>query len=133
MPKITITRKELFDLVWQEPLASLATRFAITPIELKKIYLKFNIPSPKSGHWQKVKFNKIVTVPEIPWHKIDLIEIIGCNEPTRAECLKGKRTIEYDSSVLRSRKLTNPDILTLNTKHFWSQKTNDHFGQRSNG
>tara|TARA_R110002051_G_scaffold7053_3_gene33263 strand:+ start:14979 stop:16055 length:1077 start_codon:yes stop_codon:yes gene_type:complete len=68
MDKKIYTRQELFDLVWNEPLSKLATKFNIETQYLKDICLENNIPLPTRGYWSKVRFNKEIekiTLPKI--------------------------------------------------------------------
>ncbi|GMN11502.1 hypothetical protein MTsPCn9_26200 [Croceitalea sp. MTPC9] len=68
MLKKIYTRQELFDLVWNEPLSKLATKFNIETQYLKDICLENNIPLPTRGYWSKVRFNKEIekiTLPKI--------------------------------------------------------------------
>ena len=60
MSNQTLTRKELYDLVWSTPFTTLLKRYAITDTGLRKICTKMEIPLPKSGYWEKVRFNKPV-------------------------------------------------------------------------
>lgn len=62
MEKITITRKELYDLVWKEPMTTLAKRYSISDNGLRKICIKLQIPLPKAGHWMKLRTGKKVKV-----------------------------------------------------------------------
>src|SRR5664280_2879502 len=61
MDTITFTRKELYDLVWKEPLSRLAKEYKISDNGLRKICKRMNIPLPPDGHWQKVKYGYKVT------------------------------------------------------------------------
>jgi hypothetical protein len=70
----TLTRKELYDLVWSKPLATLAKEFSYSDTSLRKICIKHNVPLPQVGHWMKVKHNKKVVKKELP--KGDNKEII---------------------------------------------------------
>ncbi|TYB78105.1 hypothetical protein ES676_02520 [Bizionia saleffrena] len=58
----TLTREELYNLVWCKPLSKIMEEYSITNSSLKHICKKNDIPLPKNGHWQKLKFNKKVTV-----------------------------------------------------------------------
>jgi hypothetical protein len=58
----SISRQELYDLVWSEPLTKLAVKFDVTPSQLKTICIEFEIPLPKNGYWSKLKFNKEVEI-----------------------------------------------------------------------
>lgn len=62
MEKITITRQELYEMVWKEPMTTLAKRYGISDNGLRKICLKLQVPLPKAGHWMKVKAGKKVKV-----------------------------------------------------------------------
>lgn len=66
MEKVTLTRKELYDLVWAEPLSRLAKRFKISDNGLRKICKRMNIPTPAMGYWQKIQYKKKVTIIKLP-------------------------------------------------------------------
>ena len=66
MDKKIYTRQELFDLVWNEPLSKLATKFNIETQYLKDICLENNIPLPTRGYWSKVRFDKEIDKPILP-------------------------------------------------------------------
>ena len=66
MQTITFSRKELYDLVWKEPLSKLANRFKISDNGLRKICKRMNIPLPPMGHWQKVQYGHRVTLISLP-------------------------------------------------------------------
>jgi hypothetical protein len=53
-----LTRKELYDLVWSEPLTSLGRRFEISDNGIRKTCKRLNIPLPRNGHWQKIAAGK---------------------------------------------------------------------------
>jgi hypothetical protein len=61
-----LTRQELYELVWNEPMLTLAKRFVISDNGLRKICIRMSIPLPKAGHWQQVQFGKKVTRPPLP-------------------------------------------------------------------
>jgi hypothetical protein len=46
----TFTRKELYELVWNQPLSNLATKFNVETQYLKDICLENEIPLPNRGH-----------------------------------------------------------------------------------
>ena len=66
MDTITFTRKELYDLVWKEPLSRLAKKFKISDNGLRKICKRMNIPLPPNGHYQKVQYDYKVTPIKLP-------------------------------------------------------------------
>jgi hypothetical protein len=48
-----LSRKELYDLVWSEPLMTLCSRFGISDVALKKTCARAEIPTPERGYWAK--------------------------------------------------------------------------------
>ena len=63
MEKVTLTRKELYDLVWwTEPLSKLPKKYRISDNGLPEICKRMNIPIPAMGHWQKIQYGKRVIV-----------------------------------------------------------------------
>ena len=63
--KETITRKQLYDLVWSTPMTKLAKKYLISDSGLRKICERMNIPMPKSGHWEKIRVGKQVEIIEL--------------------------------------------------------------------
>lgn len=53
-----ITRQELYDLVWREPLRTLAKTLHISDVRLAKICRRANIPLPGLGYWAKRAYGK---------------------------------------------------------------------------
>jgi hypothetical protein len=66
MENIVVNRKELYELVWSEPMLSLSNRFGMPGREIRKICERLNIPLPKAGYWQKIQHNKPVLVKPLP-------------------------------------------------------------------
>jgi hypothetical protein len=48
-----LSRKQLYELVWSEPMKILAPRFGISDVALKKACTRAEIPTPGLGHWAK--------------------------------------------------------------------------------
>jgi hypothetical protein len=64
--KITFTRKQLYDLVWSEPILTLSKKYNISDNGLRKDCIRLNIPLPKSGYWTKLKFGKKIEQTPLP-------------------------------------------------------------------
>ena len=64
--KQKLTRQELYDLVWSTPSAALAKKYNISDTGLRKMCKRLDVPVPKMGHWQKVKFGKRTKVVPLP-------------------------------------------------------------------
>lgn len=76
MNLIKITRKELYEKVWSEPITRLAQKFGFSDVWLAKICRKNNIPRPPRGYWAIIKSGgKVPKTPLPKWKGNDLIEI----------------------------------------------------------
>ncbi|MFT3739568.1 MAG: hypothetical protein QM786_12480 [Breznakibacter sp.] len=61
-----LTRKELYDLVWSEPMSTVCKRFGISDNGLRKHCKSMNIPTPPIGYWAKLQSGKTVEILPIP-------------------------------------------------------------------
>jgi hypothetical protein len=61
-----LTRQELFDLVWTTPMQTLARRYGITDVALKKRCKKHGIPTPGVGYWARVAAGQKLKRPPLP-------------------------------------------------------------------
>jgi hypothetical protein len=48
-----LTRDELYERVWAEPMHTLAPRFGISDVALKKTCTRMWVPTPGRGYWAK--------------------------------------------------------------------------------
>ena len=67
----TFSREELYNLVWKEPITTIAKRINVSPRDVRQACKNFNIPVPENGHWQKLKFNKHVIHYPLPAYSGD--------------------------------------------------------------
>ena len=61
-----LKRDELYTKVWQEPMTKLALRYNLSDVGLKKICIAMGIPTPKAGHWAKLRAGKKVKQTPLP-------------------------------------------------------------------
>ena len=61
-----ISRKELYDLVWSEPMTTVSKRFGLSDNGLRKHCKSMNIPTPPAGYWAKLKFGKQTKIIPLP-------------------------------------------------------------------
>ncbi len=55
MRKIDLTRKQLYELVWEKPLSYIIETYGGTYQEVKELIKKYDIPSPENGYWSRLK------------------------------------------------------------------------------
>lgn len=61
-----IRRRELYDMVWHEPMKSLSARFGISDVGLRKICVRAEIPIPPRGYCAMLKAGKTCRKPPFP-------------------------------------------------------------------
>jgi len=64
-----ITRKELYKMIWKEPVTKVAEKMGVPAPILRKYCHLLNIPTPSSGYWSKLQFGKPVEIPPLPAFK----------------------------------------------------------------
>lgn len=60
------TRREFYDLVWSQPMRTLAGGFGISDVALAKHCKKANIPVPERGYWARKQAGKRVSQIALP-------------------------------------------------------------------
>jgi hypothetical protein len=134
MNEIILTRKELYQQIWLEPLKQIAKKYQVSDYTLRVICKKYEIPLPKSGYWMKLQFGKPVEKEKLNEnYKGD--EKISLEGYPKTESIDGKALspiaalkleIEKDRNVslVVPEKLTNPDRLIVSTKNALKEEYN---------
>ena len=77
---MTLTRKELYDRVWSEPMQRLSKEFGLSDVGLAKTCRRYGIPVPPRGYWAKKQaghtVRKIPLPADAPTGYGDRLEII---------------------------------------------------------
>ncbi|WP_027950980.1 hypothetical protein [Haliea salexigens] len=60
-----MTRQELFDLVWSQPVTRVAESLGVSDVAVKNHCRKHHIPTPSRGYWAKLKSGKKVSKPRL--------------------------------------------------------------------
>lgn len=61
-----VSREDLYNQVWSEPVIKAAEKYGITGTALSKICRKLNVPLPPVGYWQKKQHGHAVDRPSLP-------------------------------------------------------------------
>ena len=61
-----LSRRELHELVWSEPLRTLAAKLGISDVGLAKACRRAHVPVPERGHWQKRRAGKKSSQTPLP-------------------------------------------------------------------
>jgi hypothetical protein len=130
---ITLTRKELYEKVWLQPVHTLAKEYGISDVGLKKICKRRDIPTPGLGYWAKVAHGK--TVRRIPFppakaEQSDVIVIHGSSEfgappvsrEAEADWVERESQPEYRVTVNFTDEYRHPLVLAT-AEHLRKQKS----------
>lgn len=71
-----LRRQQLHELVWSEPIATVALRFGVSGVALGKIRRRHGIPTPSRGHWAKLKAGKPSPSAPLPLRPLGIPETI---------------------------------------------------------
>lgn len=63
---VEVSREELYEQVWSEPVMKLAQKYGVTGTGLAKICRGAEIPLPAPGYWQKIQYGHNVPRPRLP-------------------------------------------------------------------
>ena len=63
---INMSRQELYERVWSEPIQKLSKEYGLSDVGLAKACRRYNIPIPPRGYWAKKQAGKRVSRPALP-------------------------------------------------------------------
>jgi hypothetical protein len=63
---VRVTREELYEQVWSEPMQTLAKKYGLSDVGLAKTCRRMRIPLPGRGYWAKKQFGKPVRRTPLP-------------------------------------------------------------------
>lgn len=66
MKEVRLTRKELYEKVWETPLRTLAREWGISDVGLAKICKRHSIPRPPQGYWARVPAGRKAAKKPLP-------------------------------------------------------------------
>jgi hypothetical protein len=104
----SITRRELYDIVWSKPLKHISEQLDLKQSIIKGLCQTYSIPIPILGHWSKLEFNKESPVfPFIEDHDLDDTIDLTCFKVQQSKKLQEKN-FEVNFVVLDEKKKELP-------------------------
>jgi hypothetical protein len=55
---VTLTREQLYDLVWSKPMTAIATEFGVSSVAFANYCKKLGVPRPTRGYWQQIQWGQ---------------------------------------------------------------------------
>ena len=106
-----LTRDQLYDLVWSEPMQRLSTQIGISDVAIAKRCRKVGVPVPERGYWNRLHAGKRVVkaiLPDRDLVTINRIEMSGTLPAELRSRLKGEPGMacqENDTLEVRTERL----------------------------
>jgi hypothetical protein len=85
----TLSREELYEMVWREPMLRVAERFGLSSSYLARVCTDLRVPWPRPGHWSKLEFGKTSPQPPLPAYRMG-----DADSWTRAETPPPRRRLD---------------------------------------
>jgi hypothetical protein len=103
---MAFTRKELYDLVWCEPMIRLARRYGLSDVGLAKVCREYDIPRPPRGYWAKKRVGRTSRQTRLPRpddnQQIELQRLDECQIASRTiEKRLTEKMFDEERSALR--------------------------------
>lgn len=124
----TITRRELYDLVWSKSISKISKETNIRESVIRGICQTYKIPLPINGYWSKIQFGKEVEVfPFVEeFEGSDVIDLYHFNTPVY-EVKKKDEVIVIEDFVKEAMpnypsKLENPLAVIVETQKYLTKK-----------
>jgi len=83
-----LSRQELYDLAWSEPMKKLAPKFGLSDVAVAKICCRADLPVPERGYWAQLRAEKMVMKRPLPSRGLgmsDMVSIGGNPHETHAQ------------------------------------------------
>lgn len=85
MPTIKLTRRDIFQDIWDRPIHTVAKEYGISDVGLAKVCRRLDLPTPPQGHWATDEKSRSdpPALPPAPAGKGEVVEVRVPNcEPT---------------------------------------------------
>lgn len=111
----TITRKQLYDLIWSKPLTKVQLELGLTYAQIRSICNEQKIPIPGSGFWIKKEYGKPLTI-------LPLVEDADIEDEIRLPRTKTKKIQDVKVEVKRVVKDWHPLVKSFIEKYALHKK-----------
>ncbi|WP_332767784.1 hypothetical protein [Phenylobacterium sp.] len=81
MLKTTLSRQELYELVWADPIRTVAATYGVSDVWLKKVCAGVQVPTPDRGYWAKLAAGKPVVKAKLPLRDPGMSDTVSITKP----------------------------------------------------
>lgn len=130
-----LTREQLYDLVWSEPMIKAAKRFGLSDVGLKKICIKNAVPVPSRGYWRKLEVGQKVkraALPKMPSHGDVVISVREVSDEVQriqnSDAVREQVKMEGQEKIVVAEVLEKPHPLTKLVRQNLRPPRDDRYG-----
>jgi len=118
LSEIAMTRKQLYDEIWEMSVAGVAKKYNLPYAHLMKQIKEVGIPIPPSGYWTKLNFNKPVTKRELQEpadEKITIYRTVSVTHKKKHQAISKKDSgiAEMETAVAESSPTLESSVLPV--------------------
>lgn len=84
-PPVSLTRPQLYELVWSKPMTTIAAEFGVSSVAFAKYCTKLDVPRPPRGYWQQLACGQHPEREPLPR--------AGENIPTSIQLIKHEKVV----------------------------------------
>ena len=107
----TISREQLYEMVWKESMLKVAAYFGISSSYLARICNELRIPRPPRGHWIKLEFGKASSREPLPESRRGDMSVWNRGQLLSSPQPKTTQSTERTSKVARPVRKPQPDAV----------------------
>lgn len=122
---IRVSRDQLYDMVWREPMIKVAMRYEVSSSFLARVCARLNIPRPERGYWAKLSAGHQVPRPSLPESRPgDELEWVRGGQAPKVERARPKSDVEPPPrhAIRKSRQRSHHPLVVAASPHFLSAK-----------
>lgn len=116
----SLTREQLYELVWTEPMQVLGPRFGMSDVGLKKVCKRLRVPTPGRGFWAQKAAGRAprrVPLPKLPASVSASQQTITFRHPPKPSAQEaaeatGPVADQERFEAVEEHRITVPDVLT---------------------
>lgn len=123
-----LTRKQLHEMVWKDPMTKVAATLGISDVGLAKLCRRHGIPTPARGHWAKLAASQNPPTLPLEGEHEEIVEIFQPSPREIRNTLKQQTEKDRDARAAQEigyieipDQLTDPHWLTRNTQKFFNR------------
>ena len=79
--RVKLSREELYDLVWSEPVTRIGAKFGVSDVAIAKICKKLNVPRPPRGYWAHKQHGHPTEIMKLPKASAGTPQVYELNPP----------------------------------------------------